>query len=206
MPFVPAPNIIQAEMRCTRDGQKIENRVMIDNLAVVDAGSLLEVATLVWDWWELTYAPLLPTTVTLNEVVTTDMSAIDGPQFTYAPDATTTGGIDGASLPNEVSLCVSLRSGNRGRSARGRFFFVGIPNTAMANTNNVSPTFAGNAASALQTLVNSIDTSGRLLVIVSYVSEGVPRVGGPVYYPVLSAVVVDTIVDSQRRRKPGVGA
>jgi len=204
MAFVPAPNIIMVEMRATNAGQKIENRVMINNQATVDAAALQAAAIACWDWWELTYAPLLPDEVNLREVVATDLSAVDGGQYTYAPDTTTTGEITGNVQPNEVSLCVSLRSDARGRSARGRFFFLAISQNSMQDANNVSDAFASSAAAALNTLISTLapDTP---LTIVSYRTNNAPRPGGPVYYEVVNAVVVDTVVDSQRRRKPGVG-
>jgi hypothetical protein len=42
--------------------------------------------------------------------------------------------------------------------------------------------------------------------VMSRVSGGVPRPGGPVYYPITTVVSTDDIVDSQRRRKPGNGS
>jgi len=41
--------------------------------------------------------------------------------------------------------------------------------------------------------------------VVSYISNKVPRPGGPVYFPVVSFQYEDLVVDSMRRRKPGVG-
>lgn len=205
MPFVAAPNIIEMEFRYLLFGQKCENRIMVDNLGPVDATDLQQVATIGWNWWELEYAPLITSQLTLASVVTTDLSAIDGGQYTYAPDTTTTGTGGSSAMPNETSLCLSLRTGNRGRSARGRWFMAGIPNDQMATANNVEVSYANAASLALSTLNNNIDDSGRLDVVVSFITAGAPRVGGPVYYPITSVLVVDTIVDSQRRRKPGVG-
>jgi len=167
---------------------------------------LQEVAIIAWNWWELTYAPLLAITVNLNAVVATDMSAIDGGQYTYAPDATTIGGNESVELPNECAMCVSLRSASRGRSARGRFFTLSVSKNQMSDANNITSGHATTLAAALNTLIAAIDTAGYVFSIVSYISGGVPRPGGPVYYGVTNAVVVDTVVDSQKRRKPGVGS
>jgi len=206
MPFVAAPNIIQLEFRYTLFGQQCENRVMIDNLAPVDAAAVEATAILGWDWWETTYAARITSQCTLAAVVATDMSASDGPQSTYAPDATTHGTGSGSAMPNEVSVCVSLRTGSRGRSARGRWFVAGIPNNQLSDANHIESSYATSLVSNLQTLVNSIATAGQMLVIVSYFHDGVARVGGPVYYEVTGPAIVDLVVDSQRRRKPGVGA
>jgi len=204
MAFVPAPNIIMGEARCTLAGQKCENRFMFNNGGPVGASELQFVATTLWNWWELTYASVLPTQTALVEVVATDMSVLNGEQYTYAPDATTTGNVASAVLPNECSMCVSLRTGNRGRSARGRFYTVGVPVAARVDDNNVSVSYAGDLATAGQALITAFAAS-LPLTIVSYRSEGIPRPGGPVYFPVTTALVVDRLIDSMRRRKPGVG-
>lgn len=206
MPFVPAPNIIMVEFRYLYFSQQCENRIMIDNLAAPDATALEDTAILCWNWWETEFAPLTSAAVLLTAVVTTDMSDVNGAQFTYAPDSTTTGEDGGSVLPNEVSFCISLRSGQRGRSARGRWFVAGLPQSAMSGANNISSTAAGNFVSAMNALIAAISAAGQLFVIVSYRADNAPRPGGPVYFPVSTAVAVDTIVDSQRRRRPGVGS
>lgn len=205
MSFVPAPNIVQIEMRASRNGQRIENRVMVDALTAPTAGILQDMAVIAWNWWENTYAPLLSNQVNLVEVVATDMSSQNGAQYTYAPSTGVVGTLGGLALPNEVSLCVSLRSGSRGRSARGRFYALSVAANQLIDPNNVNPTVAGQFASALQTLIQAYLTASWKMVVVSYRANKAPRPGGPVYFILTSAVVVDTVVDSMRRRRPGIG-
>jgi hypothetical protein len=205
MAFVPAPNIIEVEFRYLLNAQKCENRLMVDNLAAVDAAALEATAILCWNWWETEYAPAISASCLLSAVVATDLTTIDGEQFTYAPDGTTTGGNTGGAMPNEVALCVSLKTGHRGRSARGRWYLAGLPREAMVDDNNVTTGYASDVADHLQTLINDISTAGQAAAIVSFISEGAPRPGGPVYFPITSATVSDTLVDSMKSRKPGVG-
>jgi hypothetical protein len=54
-------------------------------------------------------------------------------------------------------------------------------------------------------LRTAITGAGWEWVIASYIADGAPRVGGPVYFPILSVAFQDLIVDSMRSRKPGVG-
>lgn len=206
MAFVPAPNIVQVEMRASRAGQHIENRLMVDVLTAPTTEILQELAEMFWNWWESLYAVVLSSGVTLNEVVATDMSASDGDQVTYAPDATTHGARTAAAFPNEVAVCISLRTSSRGRSARGRFYALSVCQDQMVDNNNLSIAAAGEYVSVVADLLNTVQTAGYLPSIVSYVSNGAPRPGGPVYYPITGATLVDTVVDSQRRRKPGVGS
>lgn len=204
MPFVPAPNIVMVELRATNAGQRIENRFMFNVQVGSPGGALQPLATLCWDWWQNTYAAVLPSTVALVESVATDLSSINGGQFTYAPATGVVGGNLTSPLPNEVSLAVSLRSSARGRSARGRFYVLAIPSGEMVDPNTVETVYASQCVSAAQTLINDAQDVAPL-TIVSYRTNNAPRPGGPVYFPVVSAVIVDRVVDSQKRRKPGVG-
>ena len=204
MAFIPAPNIMMVEARASVGGQNVENRFMLNALHAVAPSDLESAAINVWNWWEIVYAPLLPATVLLREVVATDLTNQNGQQYTYAPDTTTVGTAVGGALPNEVSVCVSLRSSARGRSSRGRFYSLAVPALQMADANNISATYRSALQAAGQTLVTNNLTIAPI-TIVSYFSNGVARPGGPVYFPVTTALIVDTVVDSMRRRKPGVG-
>lgn len=206
MAFVPAPNIVQVEMRATRFGQHVENRLMVDVLTAPTAEICSELAQMFWDWWEESYAVVLSASTILTEVVATDMSQQNGAQVTYAPDTTTAGLRAATPLPNEVSLCVSLRTDSRGRSARGRFYALSVCQDQMADANTISVAAAGEYVAVVAGLMPIIRAAGYEPVIVSYRSNNAPRPGGPVYFPITGATLVDNIVDSQRRRKPGVGA
>jgi hypothetical protein len=205
MAFVAAPNIAMIEWRCTRNGQQIENRLMVNMLTTPNPTLLAGIAVQMWDWWENTHSAHLSDTINLREVVATDMSQQNGSQAVYAPDTTTVGLQTGAALPNEVAFCVSLRSGSRGRSARGRWYTLSVVQAQMVDDNFLTPTAAGEFVADINALLAIIEGDSYLPVIVSYRSGGIPRPGGPVYFPITNATAVDAGVDSQRRRKPGVG-
>jgi len=206
MPFVPAPNLIMVEFRYLFNSQKCENRIMCDNLGTVGDADLTDLATGCWDWWESDYSEHISGSVLLSSVVATDLTTIDGAQYTYAPDTTTTGQTTEGSMPNEVSLCVSLRTGHRGRSARGRWYVAGLPREQMVNDNEVTSAYQSAIASDLSSLLLVATDLSKVFVIASFISEGAPRPGGPVYFPITTATVLDPIVDSMKSRKPGIGS
>ena len=205
MPFVAMPNIVQAEIRATRFGQQIENRIFVNVLETVTPTLTLAVATSVWNWVENWYAGIQPDSVAFTECFATDMQHENGSQATVNTDPSSGAGT-GPELPNEVSLCMSLRTGNRGRSARGRFYLMGLCTAFMADENNVSTTYAADALEALDNLRTGLSDDGFQWTIVSQISGGAPRVGGPVYFPVTTITLVDRQVDSMKSRKPGVGS
>lgn len=203
MAFVPAPNIVMVEIIGQKDGQIIENRFHVNVLGEPTSGNLSTLNGAVQAWITASYLPRLPDEVTITEVRLTSLHEQNGIQLS-SPMSATGAGTTGA-MPNEVTLCVSLRTGFVGRSARGRFYLLGLPLDVMLDQNRVLAAYRTAVATALQSLISTIQAAGFVMVIVSYVNNGAPRPGGPVYFVVSSAVVTDDIVDSQRRRRPGVG-
>lgn len=203
MAFVPAPNIVQVEIIGLKDGQIIENRFHVNVLGEPTSGNLATLNGAVQAWINTHYLPRLPDEVAITEVRLTSLHQQNGIQLS-SPMNVTGAGTTGA-MPNEVTLCVSLRTGFVGRSARGRFYLLGLPLDVMDTQNRVLAAYRSAVATALQALISGINAAGFVMVIVSYITNNAPRVGGPVYFVVSSAVVTDDIVDSQRRRRPGVG-
>lgn len=204
MAFIPAPGIVQCEVRALLDNQRIENRVMVDTLTTVTPEIVAEVANIFNNWVQGTYFDHLPQAVSLTEVVCTDMSSDTGSQHSIAPTGPFVGALSNAPLPNEVTFCVSLRTASRGRSARGRFYVLALQGADVTG-NNLAAGRAVTFVDDINTLRDVMAGEGWRLVIVSYRHDNIVRPGGPVYFPVTNGLAVDLTVDSQRRRRPGVG-
>lgn len=204
MPFVAAPNIVMCEILAQKDGQNIENRLMVDVFHAPTPADLTTLQTLLTDWCNLTYRTLLPADVTITGLKLTSQQTINDIQLQTA--LALVGTVAVPSAPNEVTYCISLRSGVSGRSARGRFYWLGLALANIATTNRVGALFRTNTTAAVQSLINNISGAGYKWAIVSYRSNNAPRPGGPVYFPLVSATTTDDIVDSQRRRRPGIGS
>lgn len=204
MPFVPAPNLVEVEIRAISDGQHIENRIMVDALAAPTAEILSSIAEAVWDWATGTYALQLPDQVAITAVVATDLSSEEGGQVTVS-EAPVNGSVGGGALPLNATLCFSLRSTSRGRSARGRLYLLALPATSVSQ-NTVHSAYASNVLTGLNGLIDVISGLGFVWVVASYIHDGAPRVGGPVYFAITNVILVDPTVDSQRRRLPGRGS
>lgn len=205
MPFVPAPNIVQVEFRSTLQDQNIENRLMFNMLSSPSAAEIDELAVNCLAWAAEEYFPLLPADIHLNAVVATDMGEQNGYQKTLVPDPAVNGGQVANAMANQITMAVQLKSASRGRSANGRSFVLGLPSNLVVR-NNINNAHADGLVAAFQALIDDTVTDGKQLSIVSYRANKVPRPGGPVYFPVITASVADYLVDSQRRRKPGVGS
>jgi len=205
MAFVPAPNIVQVELRCLLAGQHIENRFTINALTTPTDAIVDSITNVVSNWAQATYFNQLPNAVQLTETVGTDLSVVNGAQHTIVPSSTVLGGLTDPAMPNETTFCVSHRSGARGRSARGRSYVLAVPK-GQVTANEVSNAWATNVTAAFNTLRTDISTEGWDWVVVSYRSGNAPRPGGPVFFSILTSIFTDLVVDSMRRRKPGVGS
>jgi hypothetical protein len=204
MPFVPAPNIVEVQLRATFDGQQVMNRIHVNVLHAPTEADCAAVAAAVGDWWDTNVQALVATNVVMREIYVKSVATANGPEATFSAGFPLVGTKAGDSLPNNVALAVSLRTGLTGRSARGRWYWYGITEDQVDANTMMGGTIASIDA-AITNLLNEIEALGFLWVIVSYIANGGPRVGGPVYFTVNTITVVDSTVDSQRRRLPGRG-
>lgn len=114
-------------------------------------------------------------------------------------------GTDSAgALPANVAFCMSLRTGFTGRSARGRFYAMGLSTDQLVTLNHVTSTYVTNLHTMLTDILGAAATAGWTLVVLSRQNGGV-KLSAAVARPVTSIIAVDTVLDSQRRRLPGRG-
>ena len=203
MPFVPVPDCVKAEFIYTADGQTCENVHYFEMggpFSPVQFGAFGD--TLV-AWWKTWFVNMYPATVTLQEIVLTDMT------FQAAPGAIFTAGLPvvctraGAQLPNNVALCFTKRTTLRGRSYRGRTYFGPLTETDVtAHIANAS-IIDGMITRMEDLRVMDVGADTWQMVIVSTRANNDWRTEG-LTTPV-NSISTDGIVDSQRRRLPGRG-
>jgi hypothetical protein len=205
MTFVPAPNVVMVEERGLLDGQFVENRFYVNVLHEPTSADLIAIASAMGTVITTEWVPILPTTWSLREQFMRSMHEENAVQLTFPVTPGTVVGENGnAQLPNNCTLCVSLRSSFAGRSARGRFYWPAL-HEAQVVGNTVNTSDAADIVQAVQAIDVQLSAIGYDLIICSFITNGAPRVGGPVYFSVNSIFVTDFVVDSQRRRLPGRG-
>jgi hypothetical protein len=210
MPFIPVANTVMSEIRMRLDGQQIENTLYWQKGGSWSSGDILTLGNALLTWWPVNYAPFVSSAVTLSEIYLTDLTSdTSGVLSVPAPTPHPAGDRSAASLPNNVALTISFRSGLRGRSNRGRNYISGLSEDAVVlNTVDAGViTDIENGYNALFDVAS--DTSSAWVIVSRYsgVDEDgrpIPRVAGETA-DILSVLVVDATVDSQRRRLPGRG-
>lgn len=210
MPFVPVLNTALVEVRVLANGQKCENTLWFERATAYDEAVLTGLAEAVADWWVTECAPTISSGVQLVEVVATDQTTATGLQVSFAPVSPTFGGSTANIMPNNVTMAVSFRTALRGRSFRGRNYVVGFTEDQVAGNSFVATldaTWQANYAA----LIAVADGAGTAWVVASRFSGVDPVTGAPipraagVTTPITNVVVVDSFVDSARRRLTGRG-
>jgi len=204
MAFTPVINTVSVEFRTTWDAQHCENRIFVDLLTTPSQANCQALANAMLTWWTGNVVALTPANLALREVFVRDQSQLNGFAATASPTGALPGTHAAASLPNNVTICASIRTLFTGRSARGRWYWQGLCEDQVVD-NTVNSGVITSIDAALTNLASVIAALGHFWVIVSYQSLGVPRPGGPVKFVVNDIVFVDAIIDSMRRRLPGRG-
>lgn len=210
MPFVPVPNTALVEVRMQQDLQLVENTLYFRFPSPPAEGVLSTLATNVASWWVNEYAPLVVQAVTLREILVTDLTTATGPQATFVPPTLTQGENLQGGLANSLTMSISFRTANRGRSFRGRNYIVGLSISDINGTNTVKPTTIQAFITAYEGLHTVANDSDAVWVVVSRFS-GVNAAGKPIpratglSTEVTTVVIVDNVLDNQRRRLPKRG-
>lgn len=205
MAFQKVVDTVEIDMIFTQNGVLAQNVFY----AKLDGGysltDLEDLAARIDLQWDGTWKPRQVTEVLYlrTEVrglaVENDLIAIDG---------TSTGaGIHaGNALPNNATFCIKKQSGLTGRSARGRTYWIGIPQgeLVLLDENQLEPVYTALLVDAVDDIREAIDSVGLWEpVLVSRFSGGVARSEG-VTFPWISSTNVDNRVDTQRRRLPTI--
>lgn len=108
----------------------------------------------------------------------------------------------GASLPNNVTLSIKKSSGQTGRSARGRTYWIGCARTELVSTNEnqFEAVYVQAIADAVQDIKLKIAATGLWApVLVSRFTNGLARTEGELF-PWLTSTAINNSVDTQRGR------
>ena len=204
MPFVPAENVLQCETRWTYLGQQVENVTYWRTTGVPTPEHAADLymefeAAFVAHTMALTSNQML-----FREMYLTDLSSETSPTFTVLPEEPLAGTANTTPLPSSVALCVSFRTAGRGRSSRGRNYAMGVTE-AHVDGNLFLNAWVNGQLDFYNRWRNQAAVQGLQQVVLSRTEGGVERTEG-LAQTITAILVVDQIVDSQRRRLLGRGA
>ena len=202
MPFQPATEIAEVEIRMVLQGVPVENVLHFVSLTgfPYDAGTIQNLAQSALANWTTHVLPVQSTALSLNSVLAKDLSAEIAPMFEAFPLVPVTGSLTGPALPNQSALVLTKRSGLTGRSARGRLYHCGFTEDQIGG-NFVLDAYADAVNNAYADFVQAMGDDDHQMVILSRWQDGVLRPDGQAFN-MISIGLRNNRVDSQRRRMP----
>lgn len=203
MAFQPVPNCYGVEIRCTWDGQEVENTLAFSRTGSASQAQAEALGQAILGWFVDSYLPLVASTLVLREVYVRDLEAQNFIQHTEFPIGVENGGSLSPSLPNNNTLCIAFRSAVGGRSARGRNFILGLTENQVTASTVVS-TFLTDMVNAYNDIPDYVTPLNLTHVVASRYANNVKRTEGMTFV-ITSYGFTNAVVDSQRRRLPGRG-
>lgn len=201
--YQPVVGVVQCQLFGRVDGQVTINDLYFQASGAVTPTNMNSLAIAVAGWFGGNLAPLLSDDWSSERVIATDLTTATG--FRTEQAAVTIGGVTGEANPNNVAACVSFRTDQRGRSARGRNFVPGIPGAAVT-LNTLDPAFITDLLDAYLLLMGAGSfLAGWEMVVVSRFTAGAARVSG-LAIPVTNILMVGNSVRSMRSREIGHGS
>lgn len=191
------PNGIKIEMNYIQNGIPVVNRFFVTKSSAPSSADLDDAITATLAFYNDLRNWQHPTLV-LQNITATDVHVANGTQ-TILPLTTANVGLGtGAPAAANAAQCVSLRTNFTGRSFRGRFYLGGLTDVGLADAQNWSTAQSSAVAGYFADFITALTAINQTLVVVSNFAAGVVRVVA--LASEIINVIVDTKVDSQRRR------
>lgn len=201
--FIPVPETLQLQAVFKNLDQVCENVHHLKGGSYpFDQLELEGVAEAYRLWWLANWQTELPTTISLEKIIVTDLSSSTGLSIEYTHDMPMLG-TDSAALPlpGNVTYCVTWVTGLRGRSFRGRTYAVGLDKGAtLGNYLNYAAQTA--FLSKWQALLEAWPSSWVMGVVSRHTGKA-PRTAG--VFTEIQSCTINSALDSQRRRLAGRG-
>jgi len=201
-PYIPAENTAEVRLNYATLGGVAQNVINFRKGSAWTSSDLQDLANDVKDSWETNISTDVTEDISLDTIVATDLSSETGPQYTLP--AGIAGAIASPALPSNVTLAIKFSTDFRGRSYRGRLFYVGLAENQVVG-DQVSEAFQTGVQENFALFFGDIlaGSTGAEHVIVSRCQDG-SWLTDAVVTPV-TAYTVDRTIDTQKRRLLGHG-
>lgn len=199
-PFVPCPNTAQSTMQYLSNGQKCVNVLHFLGSSPWTSASLTALNSYLVAWETSHAAPVRCNNTEMTGVYSVDLADQFGAFAQTA--AIITGGETDPPVPNNVTLAFKLGTPLRGRSFRGRLYWVGLTQAQLtADRQQVASATATTIGGIIDLIRTGAIPNGGQLVVRSIRHNGTFRTTG-VMTPCSGVTLTDFFIDSQRRRLP----
>lgn len=203
MLFIPIPHCSMLVLKYSYEGQ-----ICVNTLYYFDATDQAQLhytdfTVPVMSAWESTIQQAQTNQISMIGLKWTDMSTETGPTLEESDTPIPVGADTSPGLPGNCASVVTFRTPYRGRSARGRIYIPGVPQTAHSNGLLTGTYLAKLADFGDSWNVLQGQTVALYHVVASRYHDGVARAEGKTY--LVDTYTVNPTVCSQRKRLPGRG-
>lgn len=200
-PYIPVADTALVRLIFTQFGSVLMNVVHFEKSGGWTQEGLDDLLDQVDISWNARWKAQMPTTVTLTKIQAVDLTTQNG---AFAEKSINVAGtLVGAALPNSVTTSFKFATAQRGRSFRGRLYWIGLTEPNVVG-DAIDATFLGTLLGQVKNFFGDVAAATTSQhVIVSYCANLVWRAIG-VTTPV-TAYSNDGVVDAQRRRLAGRG-
>jgi len=203
MAFVPASNVLQVEIRGEYFGQEIENTLYFQCSSAINGTNVAAIFDFIEDEFLPDWLTGMASTVAIDELYGTDLTSASSPTYTRTFSPALNGTESGAAgQPGSIATCISFRTQNRGRSARGRNYVAGVTENNVSG-NNLDLGWINGLVAAYELLLGggSFPVAWQWVVLSRFLL-GAPRIAGLVQ-EIVDVLSTDVTADSQRGRLRG---
>jgi hypothetical protein len=191
------PNGIKIEWNASQNGVPIVNRVFVTQSTSPSSSDLDDAIIEALAFFNSIKGALHPSYV-LQNITATDVSVANGTQTILPLTTANVGTASGDAMAANAAMCLSLRTNYTGRSFRGRFYLGGLAQSNLNDAQNFDTVVVGDIGDYFMDFIDALTAINKTLVVVSNYAAGVVRVIA--LATEIISVIVDTKVDSQRRR------
>jgi len=201
MAFQSAPECAEAVIQCTFGGVAVANVLNFRKLfSAYDQTAIDNLAEAVDGVVGASYLGLISSDVNYSGTLVRGLeNELDLTAFNNVSSAP--GALTDDSLPANVTLCATLRTGLTGRSARGRFYLLPTVQNLMTTPNTFSSAVGTGLVTMLEDMIVATLAVDWQLVVLSRFNAGVKRTTA-INNRVLTVEVRNLTSDSQRGRLP----
>lgn len=203
MAFISTPNCVRTDIQFLIDSQQVHNVIWAQRSANWTQAEREDLNDAIHTWWTGTAKSFFPPQIALTQINTVNQESDSAPSSLLVISPVEPGTSASTAVPNNVAACCTLRTALRGRSYRGRIYLAGNPTTDLQDQISWTTGALANFIVILQALNSAITALGAIWVVVSKFHNKVARVAG--VPTAITAISVDSFVDSQRRRLGGRG-
>jgi len=203
MAFLPTPDCAKVVLVYSMHGQEYVNTLWFRNTSAWGTAEMEDLADKVRYWWATEMLDHDPDDLELVDIVVYDMTAIDGPVIHVTTDLPVAGTIVADPMAANAAAVISFRTAGRGRSARGRIYVGPLAETMSDDGLHLNTSYHTTLVAAADTIPAIGEGISWTHVVVSFQLNNVVREEG--FAQAVTSYLVDTSLDSQRRRLAGRG-